>query len=224
MAIQVRCPGCGATLTVKDEMGGKAGKCPKCGQMMMLPAAPPPAAAPPPPPPPSAPKPPPVAAARRPGARASRRPVGRHVRGEVGDKSQAVAFIFSALLGAMGIDRFYLGYIGLGILKLLTCGGFGIWAIIDMVITGVGSMRDANGMALREDPPVGTPTKSRSTAFILSWLLGAFGADRFYLGYTGLGILKLLTCGGFAIWNLIDMILIGIGSMKDAQGNSLQKG
>lgn len=54
--------------------------------------------------------------------------------------------------------------------------------------------------------------------------LGFLAADRFYLGYIGLGILKLLTCGGMGIWNVIDGILIGTGQMKDARGNSLRKG
>lgn len=43
---------------------------------------------------------------------------------------------------------------------------------------------------------------------LLSYFLGALGIDRFYLGYTTLGIIKLLTCGGCYVWALIDCILI----------------
>ena len=134
---------------------------------------------------------------------------------------QAIAFLLSMFLGWLGVDRFYLGYIGLGILKLLTAGGCGVWHVVDFVIIGTGGMSDAYGRHLREDPPVGTPVKSRSTAFVLAWLLGYLGVDRFYLGYTGLGFLKLLTLGACGIWSLIDLILIGIGCMKDANGNTL---
>ena len=63
--------------------------------------------------------------------------------------------------------------------------------------------------------------KKKSTALILSIFLGEFGIDRFFLGYTGLGIIKLLTIGGFGIWWIIDIIKIANGSMKDAQGNDL---
>ena len=63
--------------------------------------------------------------------------------------------------------------------------------------------------------------KTKSTALILSILLGEFGIDRFYLGYTGLGVLKLVTFGGAGIWWLIDIIKIATGKMKDAQGNDL---
>ncbi len=52
--------------------------------------------------------------------------------------------------------------------------------------------------------------------------LGGLGVDRFYLGQTGLGIAKLVTCGGAGIWAMIDTILIGMGKMRDAEGNSLR--
>ncbi len=139
-------------------------------------------------------------------------------------KSQGTTFLLAWLLGCFGADRFYLGQVGLGILKLITLGGCGLWALIDMVMTGMGVRTDANGAPLDRGPVVGTPVKSQSVAFLLSWLLGVLGIDRFYLGYTGLGILKLVTVGGCGIWALIDCALVGMGSMKDAQGNSLKVG
>lgn len=46
-------------------------------------------------------------------------------------KSPMVALVLSIILGYLGIDRFYIGDVGLGIGKLLTCGGAGIWEIVD---------------------------------------------------------------------------------------------
>jgi TM2 domain-containing membrane protein YozV len=50
------------------------------------------------------------------------------------DKKWIVALLLSILLGGLGIDRFYLGYIGTGILKLITLGGLGIWWLIDLIL------------------------------------------------------------------------------------------
>lgn len=138
-------------------------------------------------------------------------------------KSQSTTFLLAWLLGHFGADRFYLGQTGLGIAKLLTCGGLGIWALIDTIMTGIGSRKDDEGAPLACEV-TGTPVKSQAAAFLLSWLFGIFGVDRFYLGYVGLGLLKLFTCGGVGIWFIIDFALIGMGSMKDAQGNSLKIG
>ena len=41
--------------------------------------------------------------------------------------------------------------------------------------------------------------KNKMTALLLSIFLGGLGIDRFYLGYSGMGVLKLLTAGCFGI-------------------------
>lgn len=50
--------------------------------------------------------------------------------------------------------------------------------------------------------------KNPTVSLILSLFLGAFGIDRFIIGDTGMGIGKLLTCGGLGIWTIIDWFLI----------------
>ena len=59
-------------------------------------------------------------------------------------------FFLSFMVGTFGIDRFYLGKIGTGIVKLLTLGGLGLWTLIDLVLIMSGSMRDAKGQPMRE--------------------------------------------------------------------------
>ena len=50
------------------------------------------------------------------------------------NKKWIVALLLSVFVGSLGVDRFYMGYIGTGILKLITFGGFGIWWLIDLIL------------------------------------------------------------------------------------------
>jgi TM2 domain-containing membrane protein YozV len=58
-------------------------------------------------------------------------------------KDPTLSLIVSLLVGTLGIDRFLIGDTGLGVGKLLTCGGLGIWAIIDWFLI-MGATREKN--------------------------------------------------------------------------------
>ncbi|MBP9852566.1 MAG: hypothetical protein QG629_674 [Patescibacteria group bacterium] len=89
-----------------------------------------------------------------------------------------------------------------------------------------------NGVPLPQVPPqaapqamVGeNPNREYVAAVLLSWLLGGWGIDRFYLGHTGLGVAKLLTGGGLGIWSLIDLILVTWGKMTQKDNPTPLKG
>lgn len=63
--------------------------------------------------------------------------------------------------------------------------------------------------------------KNPTTAIILSIFLGCYGIDRFYIGDTGMGLGKLLTCGGLGLWAIIDWFMI-LESTKEKNYNKLQ--
>ncbi len=74
----------------------------------------------------------------------------------------------------------------------------------------------------------GPGEKSKLVAGLLGIFLGGFGIHRFYLGYTGIGIIQIVvticTCGIGHLWGFIEGILILVGNInKDAQGNPLKE-
>lgn len=72
---------------------------------------------------------------------------------QLSDKSRLVAGLLGLLLplvGIHGVHRLYTGHIGLGILMLITCGGCGIWQLIDVILVFAGCVTDADGRPLRE--------------------------------------------------------------------------
>lgn len=56
------------------------------------------------------------------------------VKSEDKKVSWVLALIMSIIFGQLGVDRFIMGQVGLGILKLLTGGGLGVWWLIDLIL------------------------------------------------------------------------------------------
>lgn len=64
------------------------------------------------------------------------------------DKSRVVAGVLQLFLGGFGAGRWYTGHKGMAIAQLLTCGGLGIWALIDGIMMLVGRVTDPQGRPL----------------------------------------------------------------------------
>ncbi|MDR0686355.1 MAG: TM2 domain-containing protein [Dysgonamonadaceae bacterium] len=64
--------------------------------------------------------------------------------------------------------------------------------------------------------------KDPTFVLIISLLAGSLGIDRFFIGDTGLGLGKLLTCGGFGIWSIVDWFLI-MSAAKERNYRKLQE-
>lgn len=78
------------------------------------------------------------------------------------NKSFIATWLFALLLGMFGIDRFYLGKIGTGIVKLITFGGVGVWWLIDLILVLAGATRDRAGS------PLEGYAKHRKVAWIIT--------------------------------------------------------
>lgn len=76
--------------------------------------------------------------------------LAKELAGVFSEKDWLTALLISFFLGGLGIDRFYLGQTGLGVAKLLTLGGCGIWALIDFILIALNNVKDANGLPLRK--------------------------------------------------------------------------
>ncbi|HRD80781.1 MAG TPA: TM2 domain-containing protein [Saprospiraceae bacterium] len=79
--------------------------------------------------------------------KAAQKAVKKQMSGKsaAGAKSQLVALILVVFVGVLGIHRFYLGYTVIGIIQLLTAGGCGIWALIDLIRIITGELKPADG-------------------------------------------------------------------------------
>ncbi len=64
-------------------------------------------------------------------------------------KDPTITLIISIVGGSLGVDRFFIGDTGLGIAKLLTCGGLGIWTIVDWFLI-MGRTREVNTQRLQQ--------------------------------------------------------------------------
>lgn len=85
-------------------------------------------------------------------------------------KSFVTTWLLSLFLGGLGIDRFYLGKVGTGILKLVTFGGLGVWALVDLIIVLTGHQTDRNRQ------PLAGYSRHRVIALIVSAVVVVLGA------------------------------------------------
>ena len=65
------------------------------------------------------------------------------------DKDFVATALLCFFLGVLGIHRFYVGKTVSGIVQLLTLGGLGIWAMVDLVMIITGNFKDKDGLPVK---------------------------------------------------------------------------
>jgi len=103
-----------------------------------------------------------------------------------GSRDYLVAAMLSLFLGPLAIDRFYLGYTGLGVVKLLTLGGFGIWALIDLILIVTNEMKDSDGRTMRGF------THNKNIVWLIAGLIYVFNIFGIFLSIAFEGIAWLV--------------------------------
>jgi len=63
-------------------------------------------------------------------------------------KSKWIAFALCFFLGGIGAHRFYIGRYVSAVVQLLTFGGLGLWALVDLILILVDKLPDGNDNAL----------------------------------------------------------------------------
>ena len=122
----------------------------------------------------------------------------------------SILFMFTTIV-ALAEDHFFFA--------------FGLAAAVPLWLLAVAAVTPFERLSLAGEPEKearvqnAPPTKSKLTAILFAIFFGGLGVDRFYLGYTLLGVIKLLTMGGFGIWTIVDLILICTGSLRPADGS-----
>ncbi len=73
---------------------------------------------------------------------------GVRLKGSGEGRDWLTALLLAIVLGWLGVHRFYTGHTAIGVVQLLTAGGCGIWALIDIIMIAAGTFRDSDGNPL----------------------------------------------------------------------------
>ncbi len=123
------------------------------------------------------------------------------------EKSATTTLLLCLFLGAFGIHRFYVGKIGTGLLMLITFGGFGLWAFIDLVMIATCNFKDK-----QDRPLIFTQGKSAGVKLVLKVIGSLFAAIFVYL-------FLLITLVMYATSGMTDTVYDQLNAIKTGDVN-----